>query len=162
MDADKLNAFCDTNEWDTRQPIESVLKKKAKQNARRKALLSYEREDLQQTNYLLPGEDGPDLDLITRRCTRDLKTGIVIDDDFKFQRTKPKHRIRELPKGPRDIRTIFYYPKETAEKENAPPQAQTQNSHLAKDAIRAKEAECTKQTLHVETDIERVTGVSIP
>ncbi len=36
MEADKLLEALDTNFWDLRQPIESVLKKRAKQLSRRK------------------------------------------------------------------------------------------------------------------------------
>ena len=39
MEADKMNEAIDENRWSFKQPVESVLKKRAKQLARRKTVL---------------------------------------------------------------------------------------------------------------------------
>ena len=111
MEADKLIAFLETNVWDISQPIESVQKKRAKQVARRKAMATYERDDRGRVNYVLPNSDGPDIGIVTRRVTKDLATGHVIDDDHKVSSRDLKYLTREVPNGPRDARTVFYYPK---------------------------------------------------
>ena len=54
MEADKLIEFLSTNWWDTSQPIESVMKKQAKQIARRKAMATEERIDHNCTRFREP------------------------------------------------------------------------------------------------------------
>ena len=113
MEADKLIEFLSTNWWDTRQPIESVLKKQAKQIARRKAMATEERIDHNCTRYREPKEI--DMSVVVRRVTKDLATGAVIDDDHKVTSRDTKYLNREMPLAPRNVRTIFYYPKEGAD-----------------------------------------------
>ena len=48
---------------------------------------------------------------MVRRVTKDLRTGAVIDDDHKVLTIDNKYLTREIPQAPRDVRTIFYYPK---------------------------------------------------
>ena len=116
MEADKLVEFLATNQWDTSQPIESVMKKQAKQNARRKAMATEERIDHGTARFKLPKDNGPlSLIQIVRRVTKDLSTGAVIDDDHKVQTRDTKYLTREVPNAPRDVRTIFYYPKEKSD-----------------------------------------------
>ena len=45
----------------------------------------------------------------TRRVTKDVRTGDVIDDEYKLIKHNKKFLFRELPGAPRDISTVFYY-----------------------------------------------------
>ena len=109
MEPVKLIEMLDTNVWDITQPIEAVQKKRAKQAARRKALDTWERVDPAASTFQGIDATGPSWLAVTRRVTKDARTGDVIDDDYKPQKQTEKYLYRELPKAPRDIRTIFYY-----------------------------------------------------
>ena len=109
MEPVKLIEMLDTNVWDITQPIEAVQKKRAKQAARRKALDTWERVDPAASTFQGIDATGPSWHTVTRRVTKDARTGDVIDDDYKPQKQTEKYLYRELPKAPRDIRTIFYY-----------------------------------------------------
>ena len=109
MEPVKLIEMLDTNVWDITQPIEAVQKKRAKQAARRKALDTWERVDYAATTFQGIDATGPSWQTVTRRVTKDARTGDVIDDDYKPNTRTEKYLYRELPQAPRDIRTIFYY-----------------------------------------------------
>ena len=112
MEPDKLVQALDTNNWDVSQPIEAVLKKRAKQLSRRKNLDTWERVDNQVTTYQVVDARGPDWEEVVRRTTKDLRTGDVIDDDFQIASRDADYVTRVIPKGPKDIRTVFYFPKD--------------------------------------------------
>ena len=109
MEPVKLVEMLDTNAWDISQPIEAVLKKRAKQAARRKAQDTWERVDYAATNFQGIDVGGPSWQSVTRRVTKDVRTGDVIDDEYKLTKHDKKFLFRELPGAPRDISIVFYY-----------------------------------------------------
>ena len=109
MEPVKLVDMLDTSTWNISQPIDAVLKKRAKQAARRKAQDTWERIDYEATNFQGIDIGGPSWPSVTRRVTKDLRTGDVIEDEYKLNKQDKKYLYRELPGAPRDIRTIFYY-----------------------------------------------------
>ena len=109
MEPVKLVEFLDTNVWDIAQPIEAVQKKKAKQASRRKDQVTWERVDHSATHFQGIDVGGPSWRVVTRRVTKDAKTGDTIDDDFRVHTREEHYLYREVPKAPRDIRTLFYY-----------------------------------------------------
>ena len=127
MEADKLQAVLDTNIWDISQPIESVAKKRAKQLGRRKRQETITRVDYGvKTFQMLPEDATIDWSEVQRRTTLDALTGDELESDFKIQSRTQKYLVRELPHGPRDIRTEFYYtPAEGIETEGLNVQSTT-------------------------------------
>ena len=110
MEPNKLLELLETNQWSTEQPIESVQKKRAKQNARRKMMSTYEVITHNATHYEdISTTADVDTSSITRRVTKDLRSGAVIDDDYKYGERDDAYRLRPLPQMA-DIRTVFYYP----------------------------------------------------
>jgi len=122
MDADKLNQFLISNTWDLSQPVESVQKKRAKQLAKRKKLTTYEHVDKSAKFFKdIPANAPCTWQTVVRRVTSDLVSGDVIDDDHKITQRDDSYKFRELPKGPRKIRTIWYFDEnheDTASDEN--------------------------------------------
>ena len=57
----------------------------------------------------MPDSNEIDWSLVTRRTTKDANTGETIDDDYRVQSRKDEYLKRELPRGPRDIRTLYYF-----------------------------------------------------
>ena len=111
MEPIKLMNVLDSNMWDVMQPIEAIQKKRAKQAARRKILDTWERIDYKSTHFKDIDSTGPSWRTVTRRVTKDLYTGEVIDDDFRVRHREDSYLFRELPlnRTRGDIRTIFYY-----------------------------------------------------
>ena len=126
MDADKLLQFLDCNEWDLEQPVESILKKRAKRLGKRKMFETYEDVNMEKLTKFqdIPASAPCTWDNVVRRCTSDLITGDVIDDDHKITTRTEEFKFRELPRAPRKIRTVWYYKPEAdpEDQENVDPE----------------------------------------
>ena len=109
MEPVKLCEMLDSNRWNITQPIEAIAKKRAKQKSRRKVMETYERIDYKKCNFLGAGSTGPEWGSCMRRLTKDLKTGDVIDDEYRLHERDNSWLFRHVPGGPRDLRTVFYY-----------------------------------------------------
>ena len=73
-------------------------------------MTTYDLANHEATHYEeLPLTAPCDFSQVSRRCTADLQTGDVIDDDHKIQSRLDSFRTREVPGGPRKIRTTWYY-----------------------------------------------------
>ena len=107
MEPIKMVETLDSNLWDLEQPIEAIQKKRAKQKSRRKIQKTNELVNEKSNKFALAPEDR-DVH-ITRRLTRDATTGEVIDDDFRYDKRTSKYLSRELPKAPRNIRTLVLH-----------------------------------------------------
>ena len=98
----------DSNKWNITQSIEAIAKKRAKQRSRRKVMETYERIDYKKCNFLGVGSTGPEWGSCLRRLTKDLRTGDVIDDEYRLQERDKSWLFRHIPGAPRDLRTGFY------------------------------------------------------